>query len=255
MIFISINCCLWQTGGAAQVKLFTGIFALEKELPLLSHSLVVLRWGPMIKIYGYQLSQATMRVRIALNFKGVAFEEEFLDLVKGDQFDAKFKAINPQQVVPAVLIDGVDMALFQSIAILEYIEETYREPALLPSDPVERARVRGMAQILVSDTHRAAVPSTRKYITGTLGHSDAELRAWVHHWVGRGLEAFESRLAGDGFSGEFCHGDSPSHADICLFPQIISAKSFGVPLEPYPNVMRIFERCMNLEPFSGALRL
>jgi len=154
----------------------------------------------MIKIYGYQLSQATMRVRIALNLKGMAFEEEFLDLLKGDQFDATFVAINPQHVVPAVVIEGVDIALFQSMAILEYLEETWPSPPLLPEDSVARARVRGLAQTIVSDTHRASVPATRKYLTDTLGHSDVELRDWVHNWAGKGLQAIETRLANDGYA-------------------------------------------------------
>ncbi len=207
----------------------------------------------MIKIYGYQLSQATMRVRIALNFKNVAFEEQFMDLLKGDQFDAAYTAINPQQVVPAVVVDGQDLALFQSMAVLEYIEEVYKEPPLLPADPLERARVRGLAQIVVSDTHRPVVPSTRAYITDTLGHSDADLKTWIHHWVGIGLGAFETRLRSDGRSGLFCHGDTPTFADLCLFPQIIGAKRFALPLEPYPKIMAIFDRCAGLEQFKKAI--
>jgi maleylacetoacetate isomerase len=207
----------------------------------------------MIKIYGYQLSQATMRVRIALNFKKVAYAEQFLDLLQGDQFAASYKAVNPQQVVPAVVIDGKDFALFQSMAVLEYIEEVYQDPALLPADPFERARVRGLAQIVVSDTHRPAVPSTRAYIKDTLGHSDVELKTWIHHWVGIGLEAFETRLATDGRAGLFCHGDTPTFADLCLFPQIVSAKRLALPLEPYPNIMAIFDRCTGLEEFRNGI--
>lgn len=207
----------------------------------------------MIKIYGYQLSQATMRVRIALNLKKIAFEEQYLDLLKGDQFDPAYKAINPEQVVPAVIMEGRDKALFQSLAILEFIEEVYPDPALLPVDPFERARVRGLGQILVSDTHRNVVPSTRQYITDTLGHSEAELKTWIHHWIGRGLEAFETRLRTDGSAGQFCHGDTPTFADICLFPQIIGAKRFAVPLDGYPMVTEIFGRCMALDPFKKAI--
>lgn len=206
-----------------------------------------------MKIYGYELSQATMRVRIAANFKGIAFEETFLDLVRGDQFDDSFRTINPQQVVPAVLIDGHKTPLFQSMAILEYLEETAPHPPLLPAGAVARAWVRGMAQIVIADTHRNVVPSTRNYLTGTLGHSEGELLAWIHHWVGRGLTAFEQHLTMDGHTGDFCFGDAPSFADVCLFPQIIGARRFNAPLDDYPKTMRIFERCMSMHQFQSAI--
>lgn len=205
-----------------------------------------------MKIYGYQLSQATMRLRIALNIKGIGFSEEFIDLIEGEQFAAGFRSINPQQVVPvAILQDGTD--LFQSMAILEYLEEVHPEPPLLPFDPIARAQVRGLAQIIIADTHRAQVPSTRNYITDTLGHGQEELTRWIHHWVGKGLTAFEARLQAGGTSGAFCHGDAPSFADLCLFPQILGARRFGVPLEPFPTAMTIFEHCMQRDAFARAI--
>ena len=206
-----------------------------------------------MKVYGYELSQATMRVRIAANLKNIAFEEEFLDLVRGDQFDNGFMAINPQAVVPAVFVDGLERPLFQSMAILEYLEETAPAPPLLPKGAADRAWVRGMAQIIIADTHRNVVPSTRKYITGEFGHSDAELLTWIHHWVGRGLTAFETHLREDGKSGDFCFGASPTFADLCLFPQILGAKRFNAPLGAYPIAMRIFERCMAMPEFRTAI--
>ncbi len=206
----------------------------------------------MLKIYGYQLSQATMRTRIALNLKGVPFEEIFLDLVRGDQFDPVYRAVNPQQVVPAVVLDDGGPALFQSMAILEYIEETHPEPPLLPAGARERARVRGLCQIIVADTHRAAVPRTRNYITKTLGLDEAVLRAWIHDWVGAGLAAFEANLAASPQTGGFCHGESPTFADLCLVPQIFGAKRFDVPLDPYPIAAAIFARCLEIEAFAGA---
>jgi maleylacetoacetate isomerase len=206
-----------------------------------------------MKIYGYQLSQATMRVRIAANIKGIAFEETFLDLVRGDQFDEEFRTLNPQQVVPAILIEGHKAPLFQSMAILEYIEETVPQPALLPADAASRAWVRGMAQILIADTHRYSVPSTRNYIAGTLGLSDKQLLDWIHHWIGRGLTAFEKHLSADGKTGDFCFGHNPTFADISLFPQIIGAKRFNIPLAEYPIAMGIFERCIAMDAFKRAI--
>lgn len=194
-----------------------------------------------------------MRVRIALNFKKVAFEEEFLDLLNGDQFSEHFKSINPQQVVPAVIVEGEKLPLFQSMAILEYLEETYPNPSLLPADAISRAWVRGMAQIIIADTHRNVVPSTRKYITETFGHTEAELIGWIHHWIGTGLSAFEKHLQMDGKSGNFCFGSQPGFADICLFPQILGAKRFKTPLNSYPTALRIFDNCMALDEFRKAV--
>ncbi len=206
----------------------------------------------MIKIYGYQLSQATMRVRVALNMKGVAFEETSLDLVKGDQFDPAYRAVNPQQVVPAVVLEDGGPPLFQSMAVLEFIEETHPDPPLLPADARGRARVRGLSQIIVADTHRAAVPRTRTYLTGTLGLDEAALAAWIHDWVGAGLAAFEANLAASPDTGVFCHGDAPTFADLCLAPQILGARRFAVPLDRYPLATAIFDRCLEIEAFSRA---
>lgn len=206
-----------------------------------------------MEIYGYQLSQATMRVRIAANLKNVTFTEKFLDLVKGDQFDEAFRAVNPQQVVPAIILEGQSTPLFQSMAILEYLEETYPTPALLPPEPADRAWVRGMSQILIADTHRYVVPSSRNYLTKTLGHSEEELLEWIHHWIGRGLLAFEQHLSADGKCGQYCFGSQPGLADICLFPQIVGAKRFKVALDKYPLLMKIFENCMSLDEFKSAI--
>ncbi len=206
-----------------------------------------------MKVYGYQLSQATMRIRIALNLKKVEFQETDIDLLKGDQFDENFKLINPQQVVPAVDLEDRNPALFQSMAILEYLEEAFPEPPLLPKQLRDRARVRGLAQMIIADTHRSSVPCTRKYLTETLGHSEEVLLQWIHHWVGSGLQAFETRLKSDDETGLYCHGDSPTFADLCLFPQIMGAKRFNVPLSSYPVAMKIFERCMELQEFSLAV--
>lgn len=206
----------------------------------------------MIKIYGYQLSQATMRIRIALNLKSVPFDETYLDLVEGGQFDPAYTAINPQQVVPAVLLEDRGAPLFQSMAILEYIEETHPEPALLPADARGRARVRGLAQICIADTHRYQVPRTRNYVTDILGHDEAALTAWIHTFVGAGMEAFEAHL-GEPETGRFCHGDDVTYADLCLVAQTMGARRFELPFDSYPKATAIFERCVEIEAFAKAL--
>ena len=171
-----------------------------------------------MKLYTYYRSQASFRVRIALNLKGIAREDSFLHLEKGDQFAAEYRAINPQMVVPT-LIDG-DVKLFQSLAILEYLEERYPDPPLLPSDPVARAWVRGLALINAADSHPLIVPRVRHYLTDMLKVSEEQRLAWIQHWLGAGLEAIEALLAEHPASGRFCHGDGPTFADICLVTQV-----------------------------------
>lgn len=197
-----------------------------------------------MKLYGYWRSLAAFRVRIALNLKGIPFEGESMDLIKGDQFSDAYRKINPQMVVPA-LVDG-DTVLTQSMAILEYLEELHPEPALLPADAVGRARVRSIALISVADTHPLVVPRIRKYITQDLGHSEDELTAWIHHWITTGLAAMEEMLAGNPATGVYCHGDSLSLADLCLVPQFGAARLFGIDTAAYPTLQRIFEACMKV---------
>lgn len=206
-----------------------------------------------MKLYGYQLSQATMRIRIALNLKKIKFEEEYIDLLKGAQFTTEFKRLNPQQVVPTIVMNDQKSVLFQSMAILEYLEEAYPQPALLPSDIWSRARVRGLCQIIIADTHRSSVPSVRNYITDTLDQSEETLNKWIHHWISKGLEAFESILRSSNETGMFCHGDNPTLADLCLFPQVMGAKRFNVSLDAYPISMDIFNRCMEVDAFKNAI--
>ncbi|MCZ6452771.1 MAG: maleylacetoacetate isomerase, partial [Alphaproteobacteria bacterium] len=148
-----------------------------------------------MKLYGYWRSLAAFRVRIALNLKGIPFEVESMDLVKGDQFSDAYRKINPQMVVPT-LVDG-DSVLTQSMAILEYLDECHPEPPLLPADAAERARVRAICMISVADIHPLLVPRIRKYITQEMGHSEEELMAWIHNWMTTGLAAMEEKLAGD----------------------------------------------------------
>jgi maleylacetoacetate isomerase len=203
-----------------------------------------------MKLYTYYRSQATFRVRIALNLKGIAREDSFLHLEKGDQFAAAYRAINPQMVVPT-LIDG-DVKLFQSLAILEYLEEGYPEPPLLPADPLARAWVRGLALINAADSHPLIVPRVRHYLAEVLKVSDEQRLTWIQHWLAAGLGAIEALLAEHPASGPFCHGDRPTIADICLVTQVTPAKTFDAVLAPYPRVMRVYDTCMAIRAFADA---
>ena len=203
-----------------------------------------------MKLYTYYRSQASFRVRIALNLKGIAREDSFLHLEKGDQFAAAYRAINPQMVVPT-LIDG-NLKLFQSLAILEYLDEKHPEPPLLPVDAEPRAWVRGFALINVADSHPLIVPRIRHYLTDVLKVSDAQRLAWIQHWLDAGLQAMEALLAEHPASGGFCHGERPTIADICLVTQVTPAKTFDLSLATYPRVMRVFDNCMAIPAFADA---
>jgi maleylpyruvate isomerase len=202
-----------------------------------------------MKLYTYYRSQASYRVRIALNLKGLKREDTFLHLEKGDQFAPGYKAVNPQMVVPT-LVDG-DQRLFQSLAILEYLDETYPNPPLLPKEAGARAFVRGFALINVADSHPLIVPRIRNYLTKTLGLSQEQMLTWIRHWLDAGLAAMESLLAEHG-SGEFCHGTAVTLADICLVTQVFPAQTFKANLAPYPRVMRIYENVMRIPAFADA---
>lgn len=203
-----------------------------------------------MKIYTYWRSQAAFRVRIAMNLKGLKREDVFINLDRGEQYKPEYKATNPQAVVPT-LFDG-DAKLFQSVAILEYLEEKYPKPPILPADPLARAWVRGFALINVADSHPLIVPRIRNYLTDVLKVDEAARTAWIQHWLGLGLEAMEQLLAEKKPSGKFCHGDSPTVADICLVTQVTPAQLFKCPLEPYKRVMRIYDTCMSIPAFAEA---
>jgi maleylacetoacetate isomerase len=203
-----------------------------------------------VKLYSYWRSQATFRVRIALNLKGLTREDVFVHLEKGDQFKPEYKALNPQAVVPT-LYDG-DAKLFQSFAILEYLEEKYPEPPILPKDLLARAWVRGFALINVADSHPLIVPRIRNYLTSALKADESAKLDWIQHWLKAGLEAMEQLLAEKNSTGKFCHGDTPTVADICLVTQVTPAQLFKVDLAPYKRVMRIYDAAMSLPAFAEA---
>ena len=203
-----------------------------------------------MKLYTYYRSQASFRVRIALNLKGLAHDDTYLHLEKGDQFAADYKALNPQMVVPT-LIDG-DTKLFQSLAILEYLDEKHPNPPLLPNDVAARAWVRGFALINVADSHPLIVPRIRHYLVDDLKLSQEQMLGWVGHWLRAGLAAMEALLAEHQESGNFCHGEAPTLADIGLVTQVTPAKTFGADLAPYRRVMRIHDHVMTIPAFADA---
>jgi maleylacetoacetate isomerase len=203
-----------------------------------------------MKLYTYWRSQASYRVRIALRLKGLAAEMVSLDLLKGDQFDATYRALNPEMVVPT-LLDGDGPPLVQSLAILEYLDEEYPLPPLLPADLRARAHVRGLAQMLAMDAHPFIVPRVRKYLEHEL-HLDEPTRIkWLTHWLDAGSRAVEDVLARDQRTGRFCYGDQPSIADICLAAHLTSAEMLcNRSPAPYPTARRIFDACMQIEAFA-----
>jgi maleylacetoacetate isomerase len=203
-----------------------------------------------VKLYTYYRSQASFRVRIALNLKGLAHDDTFLHLEKGDQFAADYKALNPQMVVPT-LIDG-DVKLFQSLAILEYLDEKYPEPPLLPADAAARAWVRGFALINIADSHPLIVPRIRHYLLDEWQVGQEKMLGWIRHWLGAGLAAMEALLAEHKESGRFCHGERATIADIGLMTQVTPAKNFDCDVAPYKRVMRIYDSCMAIPAFADA---
>jgi maleylacetoacetate isomerase len=208
----------------------------------------------MIRMYGFWRSAASFRVRIALNLKGLEFAEEMIDLDAGEQHAAAYRAINPQAVVPSLFIDD-GPPLTQSLAILEYLEETHPTPALLPDDARGRARVRALALIWAADHHPLIVPRIRRYLADALHQDEAARAAWIRHWFREGLAIGETRLAAEAETGRFCHGDTPTIADLCLMSQAMGARGFKVDFSELPTISRIVEGCLSLDAFARALPL
>jgi maleylacetoacetate isomerase len=203
-----------------------------------------------IRLYGFWRSLASYRVRTALAFKGIEAQEVSINLLQGAQFSDEYRLINPQSVVPALEVDAGE-PLFQSMAILEYLEETRPKPALLPADARGRARVRGLAQIAVSDGHPIITPRVRNYLERELHVDEAARNRWCAHWMSQALEAIEAHLAMERETGRFCHGDSPTLADICLASQVIGATTyFKCDTSGVPTVMRVFGECMKIDAFD-----
>jgi maleylpyruvate isomerase len=203
-----------------------------------------------VKLYGFWRSSAAYRVRIALSFKGLSYDYLSVQLAEGEQYKPEYSAINPQNLVPVLEDEG--HLLYQSLAIIQYLEETHPEPRLIPKDPVEGNRVRSLALIIACEIHPLNNPRVLNYLTGTFGITEEQKLEWYRHWVTTGFVALEKRLASERWTGRFCHGDTPGLADISLVPQVANAKRFKVDLTPFPTILRINDECVKLEVFLRA---
>jgi maleylacetoacetate isomerase len=203
-----------------------------------------------MKLYGYFRSSAAFRVRIALNLKGLGYETASIHLRRNDQTRPDYLGVNPQGLVPALEDQG--RTLIQSLAIIEYLDEVYPKPALLPADPADRARVRALADIVACDIHPINNLRVLRYLTHSFGRDESAIAIWYNHWIAAGFAAFERLLAQDARTGAFCHGDAPSLADVTLVPQVVNAERYQLDLAPYPTINRIYGSCINLEPFIAA---
>ena len=203
----------------------------------------------MLKLYSFWRSLAAYRVRIALNLKGIPAEIVTVDLLAGHQHNPDYKKINPQMAVPS-LVDEKGAVMFQSMAILEYLEEQHPLPPLLPLDSRGRARVRGLSQILVADTHPLMVPRVRSRLAKEHGFSEEQIVQWGKHWIETGLAAFEGHLARDAETGVFCHGDQVSLADICLYSQAVGSVHFKADPKQFPTIARILAKCDEIKAFT-----
>lgn len=201
-----------------------------------------------MKLYSYFRSSAAYRVRIALALKGLDADILPINLLKGEQKSDDYLAINPQGLIPSLQVD--DAVLSQSLAIMEYLEEVDNTVPLLPSDPVARASVRAMAQLIACEVHPLNNLRVLQYLTGELGVDDATKMTWYAHWIHQGFISLEAMLKQH--AGQFCYGDTPTMADCCLIPQVYNAKRFNVELSSYPTIMRIYEHCNSLPAFIQA---
>ena len=207
------------------------------------------------ELFSFWRTSATYRVRVALNLKGVQALEHNVNLDAGEQRSDAFLKINPMGAIPALIDRDPGQSqtpLTQSLAILEFLDETYPTPALLPADAHGRARVRSLAAMLAADTHPLITPRVKKYLTTAGKFDDAAWRAWQIHWFSTGLQAVEQRLASEPQTGVFCHGDAPTVADICLASIVVVMRIFKIEVANIPTVMRVMTACEQLEAFAVA---
>lgn len=209
--------------------------------------------GHRFELYAFWRTSATYRVRVALALKGVGATERFVDIDAGEHRGEAFLAINPLGAIPALIDrEGSGTPLTQSLAILEYLDELYPQPPLLPADPAGRARVRSLALMLAADTHPLIVPRVRQYLTGKGGFDAEAWRAWQTHWFTTGLQAVEARLSLESATGTYCHGDAVTMADICLASIVAVMRIFSIAVDGIPTVERIVRTCEADPAFAGA---
>jgi maleylpyruvate isomerase len=202
-------------------------------------------------LYGYSVSSASYRVRIALSLKGIEVTHATKQLRRGEHRLKDFLQVNPQGFVPALQLDN-GQVLTQSLAIIEYLDDVYPQPPLLPASPADRARVRSMAQLIVCDIHPLNNMRVLQYLEGSLAHTASTRDAWYRHWIEAGFAALEEMLGRDASRGRFCHGESPTIADVCLVPQVFNARRFSVDLGAYPRIVAIDAACRELAAFASA---
>jgi maleylpyruvate isomerase len=203
-----------------------------------------------MKMYGFFRSGTSHRTRIVLNLKQISYDLLPVSLMKNEHKNAAFQAINPQGFVPVLAIN--DQLLIQSPAIIEWLEETHPEHALLPKDAIARAKVRALAAVVGCDIHPINNKRILDYLRNTLKLDDAQVQSWCQHWIDEGFSALETLLAADQNRGDFCYGHQPTLADAYLIPQVDSSKRFKVDMSKYPNIQRIYDACMALPAFQAA---
>lgn len=204
----------------------------------------------MMTLYGYFRSGTSHRTRIALNLKGLDYNDIAINLAQDEQLEDAFKAINPQGLVP--VLKANDLLLYQSPAILEWLEEAYPEHALLPQDAAGRMYVRALSAMIGCDIHPINNRRILQYLRNELSVDKEAVIAWCNRWITEGFAALETRLAADKNRGQFCYGDRPTFADCYLIPQVSSARRFEVDLTPYPNIVAIDTHCRTLKAFADA---
>ena len=205
-----------------------------------------------LKLYSFWRSSAAYRARIALNLKGLSYQLIPVNLAHngGEQHEQSFHDVNPQELIP-VLVHG-ERVIRQSLAIIEYLEESFDGPRLLPVTARERARARGLAQAVACDIHPLNNLRVQQYLEREFNVPQVERERWMRHWIGTGFVALEEMLSKNPSTGAYCEGDTPSVADVCLVPQTYNALRFGVDMKPYPTITRIYDYCLKLEEFDAA---
>lgn len=203
-----------------------------------------------MRLYTYFRSSAAFRVRIALNLKGVAYEPRFVHLAKGEHRKPEFTQVNAQALLPTLELDD-GTRLNQSLAIIEYLEQTHPQPPLLPKDAPAKARVRSLSYLVASEIHPLNNLRVLQHLKRALGQTEEQVNAWYRYWIADGLAKLEAELVRPG-TGRFSHGNDPGMADCCLVPQIFNAKRYNCDLAPYPSTLRVFEQCMKLDAFDRA---